>query len=57
MGGHTFVLVNGEKQYTSTLTGIMPVLCLIKDRPNLIGATVADKVVGKSAALLFVLRE
>ncbi|MDD3693282.1 MAG: DUF1893 domain-containing protein [Oscillospiraceae bacterium] len=54
-GGHTFVLVNGEKQYTSTLTGITPVLCLIKDSPEfLIGATVADKVVGKSAALLFV---
>ncbi len=54
-GGHTFVLVCGEKQYTSMLTGIAPVLCIMKDSPELlIGATIADKVVGKSAALLFI---
>lgn len=54
-GGYTFVIVNGENQYTSMLTGIAPTLYLIKDSPELlIGATAADKVVGKSAALLFI---
>lgn len=54
-GGCTLALINGEKQFTSTLMGIAPVLELLEGCPELLsGASVADKVVGKAAALLFI---
>jgi len=54
-GKYTFVLINRDKQYTSTLMGIAPAIGLLKNSPGLMsGAAVADKVVGKSAALLFI---
>ena len=52
-GGFTFVLVNGDQEYVSSLMGIAPLLSLLKNSPGLLkGASVADKVVGKAAAML-----
>ncbi len=53
-GDITCVLVKGENIYTSTKTGIAPMLNLIKDGVNLEGYSAADKIVGKAAAMLFV---
>lgn len=54
-GGFTFVAWNGEKEFVSTLLGIAPVLSLIKNTPETLkGASVADKVIGKAAAMLMV---
>ncbi len=54
-GEYTCVLVKDDKILTSTLGGIAPMLGFIKDGVNLSGFSAADKIVGKAAALLFVL--
>jgi hypothetical protein len=54
-GGYTLVVVNGEREYTSKLSGVSPLLDIIKNAPEVLsGACVADKIVGKAAAVLFV---
>ena len=54
-GGYTLVVVNGEREYTSKLSGVFPLLDIIKNAPEVLsGACVADKIVGKAAAVLFV---
>ncbi len=50
----TCVLVKGDEVITSTKSGIAPVLGLIEEGVNLEGFSVADKIVGKAAAMLFV---
>lgn len=51
----SLAVYNGGKVVTFNERGIKTLLRLIKeDRSLLVGATVADKVVGKAAALLFI---
>ena len=51
---YTIVLCNGNKLYTSTKRGVAPMLEFIDNKIDLKGFSVADKVVGKAAAALFV---
>lgn len=52
-GGFTFVAINGEKEFVSSLLGIAPLLSILKNTPDMLdGAAVADKVIGKAAAML-----
>ena len=51
-GGHTLVLVKGERVITSNQRGVAPLLALIDT--DVTGFSAADKVVGKAAALLYV---
>lgn len=53
--GHSIVCICGEKRIFSDERGIRPLLALIDERQNLRGYSVADKIVGKAAALLFAL--
>lgn len=55
---HTIVVENGNKVFTSHERGVKPLLYLLtSDATFLRGASVADKVVGKAAALLMALGE
>ncbi|MDR3318797.1 MAG: DUF1893 domain-containing protein [Clostridiales bacterium] len=50
---YTVTAVKGEREFTSHKTGISPLSDLLKDDPGaLIGASVADRVVGGAAAFL-----
>ena len=53
VGDTTCVLVKGEEIITSNKTGIRPMMEFIKENLNLKGFSVADKIVGKAAAMLF----
>lgn len=51
----TCVIIQNTTVYQSSLRGIAPILSkLEKDRAFLEGASVADKVIGKSAAMLLI---
>lgn len=52
--GFTCVLCRGSDVITSSTAGISPVLDLIHDGCDLRGYSIADKIVGKAAAMLFV---
>lgn len=54
-GTYSCVLVKGQTVYTSTLTGVAPMIDFLDRGVDLRGFSVADKIVGKAAALLFVL--
>lgn len=52
---HKLAIVYGETTQTFNERGIKMLLSIVSDTPNLLcGATVADKIVGKAAALLMV---
>lgn len=54
-GGYTIVVQKKEQQFTSTKRGIAPILELINNDVNFLkDAIVADKVIGKAAALLLI---
>ncbi len=53
--GYTCVLCKGESVHTSCVKGISPMLDFIREGLELEGFSVADKIVGKAAAMLFVL--
>lgn len=53
--GYTCVLCKEDIVYTSSLTGISPMVEFITSGIDLTGFSAADKVVGKAAAMLFVL--
>ncbi len=54
-GGYTIVVQKEEQQFTSTKRGIAPILELMNDDAKLLkDAIVADKVIGKAAALLLI---
>ncbi len=53
----TCAAVRGESVYTSTATGISPMLDFLNNGVDLRGFSVADKIVGKAAALLFIKAE
>lgn len=52
---NTCVLCKDETLHTSQKTGIAPMLDWLAEGMELTGFSVADKIVGKAAALLFVL--
>lgn len=54
-GGYTCVFYKAETARTFTQRGIKPLLELIDAEENMRGWSVADKVVGKAAAMLYVL--
>lgn len=54
-GKYTCVLCRGEEILTSERTGIAPMMGFIGSGADLRGYSVADRIVGKAAALLFVL--
>lgn len=54
LDGHTIALCKGENILTSDKKGIAPMLGFIDEGTNLRGYSVADPVVGKAAAMLFV---
>ncbi|MGE4287362.1 MAG: DUF1893 domain-containing protein [Salinivirgaceae bacterium] len=52
---HTFVMVKGNTVYTSQLKGIKPMYdAVTKYKQQAKGSSIADKVIGKAAALLAV---
>ena len=54
----TLCVVSGDDVFTSQERGVKPLLFLLKEKKELLkGASVADKVIGKAAALLMVLGE
>ncbi len=54
-GEFTCVVCKGEKLYTSKHRGVKPLVAWYIDNTNLKGFSVADKVVGKATAFLYVL--
>ena len=52
-GDKTCVLAKGEAVYTSSENGIRPIMGHLAAGTDLLGFSVADRVVGKAAALLF----
>lgn len=54
-GENTCVLCKGESVYSSEKRGVAPIMEWIDEGLNLNGFSAADKIVGKAAALLFVL--
>jgi hypothetical protein len=57
-GDYTFVMISNGKEFVSTQTGIAPLLSILKNSPELMkGASAADKVIGKAAALLLLYGE
>lgn len=56
VGDKTCVLVKGNSIYSSTMTGISPMIDFIDRKIDLIGFSVVDKIVGKAVAMLFILK-
>jgi len=56
-GEYTCVLCRDDAVFTSTLSGISPMIEYLKSGTDLRGFSAADKIVGKAAAMLFVLSE
>lgn len=54
-GGYTCVLFSGDTVYTSNKKGIAPVLDLLDANTDLRGFSIADRIIGKAAAMLFAL--
>ena len=54
-GEYTCVLCKGEEVLTSTKRGVTPLIDWIDNSADLKGFSAADKVVGKAAAILYVL--
>jgi predicted transcriptional regulator len=54
--GTVLAVINGENQYVSVLRGVKALVSLLINNSELMdGAYIADKVVGKAAAILMVL--
>lgn len=56
-GAYTCVLCKGEVTYTSNRIGIAPMMEFIDAGYDLCGFCAADRIVGRAAALLFVLAD
>ena len=57
LNGHkeyTCVFVKGEKVFTSTRNGIAPLLSFVEEGKDVSSFSVADRIVGKAASLLYV---
>ena len=53
-GSYTCAACRGDEKYTSTMRGVKPLLDLIDAQQTLDGYSVADRVVGRAAAFLYV---
>ena len=53
--GDTCVLCRGDVVFTSTERGIKPLVEFIESHTNMKGFSAADKIVGKAAAMLYVI--
>lgn len=51
---YTFVCINGNTVYTSTAKGIAPIMEQLEEPSPLCCSSIADKVIGKAAALLLI---
>lgn len=51
---HTCVVCKDDTEYISDLKGIAPMIEFMKNGYDLCGASVADRIVGRAAAMLFV---
>ncbi|MDR2729225.1 MAG: DUF1893 domain-containing protein [Chitinispirillales bacterium] len=56
-GGYGCVFCKDDLVYSKTGIGVSPIMELLNTQTNLSGLCVADKVVGKAAAMLFALAE
>lgn len=54
-GNYTCVLCKEQTVYTSTKNGISPILDFIDSKTDLNNFSAADKIVGKAAAMLFII--
>lgn len=54
LSGHTLCLIRGDECLTSDERGITPMMRLLSEGRDLSGASAADVVVGRAAAMLFV---
>lgn len=54
-GGHTCVLCRDGRFYVSDQKGIAPMMRFLEEKTDLRGFSAADRVVGRAAAMLFVL--
>lgn len=54
-GGYSCVLCKSNTIYTSTKTGVAPLIGWIDGGFDLIGFSAVDKIIGKAAAMLFTL--
>ncbi len=54
-GRFTCVLCKDEKQYTSELRGVKPLVIWVNNNIDLTGFSAADKVVGKATSFLYAL--
>lgn len=54
-GGYTCVVMKDEQIYTSMERGVKPLLAWLDDGVDFKGYSAADKVIGKGAAMLYVL--
>lgn len=54
LGEHKISIVSSNLSLTSDLRGVMPIIDFINKGYDLLGASVADLVVGKAAAMLFI---
>jgi hypothetical protein len=52
---YTCVLCRGDEIFTSTKTGIAPMMDFLDSGADLCGFCAADRIVGKAAAMLFIL--
>lgn len=52
---YTCVICKDEKKFTSRKRGIKPLLEFLESDTDFVGASAADKVVGKAAAFIYVL--
>jgi len=57
LAGHTICLCKDGKLLTSDKRGISPMMDFIEEGRDVTGYSVADKIVGKAAAFLFVLEQ
>lgn len=55
LAGHSIALCRGEETLTSDARGVAPMVGFLNEGRDLAGFSVADRVVGKAAAMLFVL--
>lgn len=55
--GFTCVIYGNDKQYTSTMRGVRPLLNWYEEGIKVNGFAAADKVVGKATAFLYLLLE
>lgn len=54
-GNYSYALCNGNEVYTSKDMGIKPLMDLLSSNTDLYGFSAADKIVGKAAAMLYIL--